>query len=75
MNIKIAAFTVSEKSINTSFFSQYSKGHNSETMKEETIIFVWDTLFDLTYISIKHHEEILKVTYGQMDGQMDSAIP
>ena len=48
------------------FFLQYSKGHNSETKKGGTIIFLLDTL---SYISIKYYEYILKIVHGRTEGQ------
>ena len=51
----------------TRFFKKISKGHNTETKKGERSFLCGTHCFDLIYISIKYHEDILKIAYGWTD--------
>ena len=58
---------VTKITAHTRFFLQFSKRHNSETKKGERSFLCGTHCFDLIYISVEYHEDILKIAYGWRD--------
>ena len=55
--------------MHTTSFLQFSKEHNSKTIE-----LCGKHCFDLIYISVKYHEDILNIVYRRMDERSNEKI-
>ena len=52
-------------------FYNFQRGITQKLRKGEQSFLCGTLCFDLIYISIKYHKDILKIVYGRTDRQMD----
>ena len=57
------------------FFYEFQRGITQKLRKGEQLFLCGTLCLDLIYISIKYHEDILKIVYGRTDRRMDRAMP